>query len=164
MPGGPRGDLFRPLPPDMTPDKWIAQRIIVAPSGCWVWMRTIDRDGYGVASYRGKTQTAQRLAYRTFVDEVIPEGYQIDHLCRYRRCVNPRHLEAVPVAVNFQRGTCPAARRARSDRCIRGHSYAEFGVYHNGGRGGRMRRRCSECIRILSRERAAGRRAARAAA
>jgi hypothetical protein len=34
----------------------------------------------------------------------IPEGLQLDHLCRNRACVNPDHVQPVTNAVNTQRG------------------------------------------------------------
>lgn len=45
---------------------------------------------------------AHRFAYELFVGP-IPSGYDIDHVCRNRRCVNPAHLEAVPGDVNRSR-------------------------------------------------------------
>lgn len=33
----------------------------------------------------------------------VPEGLELDHLCRNRRCYNPHHLEPVTHAVNCQR-------------------------------------------------------------
>jgi HNH endonuclease len=43
-----------------------------------------------------------RWAYEQFISP-IPEGMTIDHLCRFPGCVNPWHLEPVPVAENVRR-------------------------------------------------------------
>lgn len=34
----------------------------------------------------------------------IPEGFELDHLCRTRSCVRPDHLEPVTHAENMRRG------------------------------------------------------------
>ena len=34
----------------------------------------------------------------------VPEGLELDHLCRIRHCVNPDHVEPVTCAVNVRRG------------------------------------------------------------
>lgn len=71
-------------------------------SGCWVWTGKLDEKGYSVASYFGKKTSGYRLSYEMFVGP-IPAGLQIDHLCRNKACVNPEHLEAVTMSVNFLR-------------------------------------------------------------
>lgn len=88
---------------------------------CWTWMGSIDRGGYGRIGYRGKNTRAHRLAY-ALVKGPIPEGLELDHLCRNRTCVNPDHLEPVTHQVN-------AARAARNEykrsitHCRNGHEY-----------------------------------------
>ena len=70
--------------------------------GCWNWAMSKFRNGYGAAAFDGKQHLAHRLSYTVFVGP-IPEGLEIDHLCRNWACVNPAHLEAVTHEVNNRR-------------------------------------------------------------
>lgn len=69
---------------------------------CWEWPKAKDSGGYGVVKFNDKFRKAHRLSYELLVGP-IPEGLQIDHLCRNRGCVNPDHLEPVTARVNVQR-------------------------------------------------------------
>ena len=71
---------------------------------------------------RWRTEWAHRVSYELFRGP-IPDGLQIDHLCRIRHCVNPDHLEAVTQRENILRGTSPSAKAAARDACINGHPY-----------------------------------------
>lgn len=71
---------------------------IVKGYECWYWIGARDRNGYGVF---GQLK-AHRYAYTLLVGE-IPQGLGLDHLCRVRRCVNPKHLEPVTQAENNRR-------------------------------------------------------------
>lgn len=89
------------------------------PDGCWIWTASTDAHGYGRIGVKvepGKTAllSAHRLMYETTVGP-IPDGLQLDHLCRTRACVNPSHLEPVTHAENMRRG-----RLART-ACRNGH-------------------------------------------
>jgi hypothetical protein len=72
---------------------------------CWVWQRAIRCNGYGAYFLNGKTHYAHRAVYEQLIGPV-DASLTLDHLCRVRACVNPAHLEPVPVAVNIQRGAC----------------------------------------------------------
>lgn len=66
----------------------------------------------------------ERLVHRTAYEWAhgpIPEGLQIDHLCRRIRCVAPTHLEAVTNKVNSLRGRSPWALNAQKTHCPKGH-------------------------------------------
>lgn len=91
------------------------------PGDCWPW-RGRPRNGYGRFNFRGKFVSAHCFAYQRLVGP-IPEGFDLDHTCRNRACVNPAHLEPVPPVVNVLRGEGPTAINARKTHCPRGHEY-----------------------------------------
>ena len=71
---------------------------VVSESGCWVWARSLDKEGYG----RWAGKSAHRFFYEKFVGP-IPDGLEIDHLCNNPSCVNPEHLEPVTHQENMRR-------------------------------------------------------------
>lgn len=104
---------------------------------CWLWTTTINRQGYGSFSLgqrRGISIQAHRVSYTVFKG-AIPEGLQIDHLCRVRSCVNPDHLEAVTQEENARR------RKESNTHCPQGHEYSEKNVYSWKG----LRKECRIC-------------------
>ena len=76
---------------------------IIDENGCWIWTNSIHRNGYGRIWMHGKEYLPHRVAYEEFIGP-IPEGLDIDHLCRVRICCNPKHLEPATRQVNIQRG------------------------------------------------------------
>jgi hypothetical protein len=117
-------------------------KVELLKSGCWRWVAGLDRDGYGLFKWGGKTRKAYRWVYEYAVAP-IPSGLTIDHLCRNRWCVNPKHLEAVTNATNVLRGDGPSAHNARKTHCKRGHLLGGENVYVNLA-GARI---CRSCMR-----------------
>lgn len=75
----------------------------ITETGCWEWQKALTSDGYGRVQFNKKQQQAHRVSYELFVSS-IPDGFHVDHLCRNRSCINPKHLEAVSQLENTLRG------------------------------------------------------------
>lgn len=73
-------------------------------TGCWNWTRTIGSNGYGQIGVGGARKKYAHVASYEELVGPIPDGLQLDHLCRNRRCINPAHLEPVTPRENTRRG------------------------------------------------------------
>ncbi len=84
-----------------------ADRVDLGP--CWIWEGRLNANGYG-------PYAAQYIKYRG----PVPDGLDLDHLCRVRACCNPWHLEPVTHRENIRRGV----GHGTETECPSGHSYA----------------------------------------
>jgi hypothetical protein len=75
-------------------DRLLRRIEIVPESGCWIWMGSVDKYGYGrMSSKFGQSPLkTYRVSYELFVGE-IPNGFLVRHKCDIPSCVNPYHLE-----------------------------------------------------------------------
>jgi hypothetical protein len=122
---------------------------IVDENGCWIWQ--LGRSGpggegkqYGVKWDKEKRK--QVRAHRWYYEQAkgpIPEGMDLDHLCRVRLCVNPDHLEPVSRAENLRRGP-----RISGATCKNGHERTEENTIMKADGS----RRCRLCYNAWMRE------------
>ena len=97
-------------------------------SGCWNWTAGTTPLRYGKFRVGGRITYAHRYSYEMAYGP-IPEGLQLDHLCRNPSCVRPSHLEAVTCRENLMRGDTPAAKHAAKTHCPQGHEYNDTNTY-----------------------------------
>ncbi len=154
---GPRADRPRRIGgnqnmDDSWHDRFDEKVEIDSATGCWLWTAAMKPNGYGCFGL-GAQQYAHRVSYERHKGP-IPEGLEIDHLCRVRNCVNPDHLEAVTHRENVRRGTV-GLYNLRKIHCPQGHEYNPENT--------RVTRKNLRNCRVCDRDRhAAARRRARA--
>lgn len=127
---------------------------------CWLWSASLMTTGYGqFVVYKNHHIGAHRFAYELMVGP-IPDGLQIDHLCRVRTCVNPAHLEPVTRGENMHRGI--AIQRIKEEaaartHCKRGHEYTPETSFRRERDNARI---CRSCLTITRKAREQNQRAA----
>lgn len=117
---------------------------------CWEWTANRSGAGYGLFWNGVRKVYAHRWSYEHY-REPIPDGLELDHLCRNRLCVHPSHLEAVTHKENCARGVAGrdgAERQRAKTHCPQGHEYDEANTYRYKGR-----RFCRSCHRHRERAR-----------
>lgn len=132
---------------------------------CWMWTGSKIRGGYGKCTVDKRTTLAHRRAYELAFGP-IPDDLTLDHLCHtadescpgglkcpHRACVNPLHLEPVPLEENVNRGrdTMPK-RMAAKTHCSKGHPYTPENTHYRRTRGyPNPHRDCRACNRERAR-------------
>lgn len=71
-------------------------------NGCWIWQLSLTTQGYGRVQWKGNFYVVHRQLWLES-GRIIPEGLELDHLCRVRACANPDHLEPVTHLENMLR-------------------------------------------------------------
>lgn len=116
---------------------------------CWNWIGSISKSGYGKFTLNQKPSYAHRASYE-LIKGKIPDGLQIDHLCRNRKCVNPEHLEVVTQQENKKRGLAgfiTGLKQRAKTHCPQGHEYSKENTYFSKHKKGN-KRHCRICKQI----------------
>lgn len=107
---------------------------------CWEWQASKNNSRYGTFGIGNqKTTMAHRFSYELFNGK-IPDGLEINHLCKNTSCVNPGHLEVVTRQQNVLKSNAPSAMQAKQTECKYGHplSDSNLAIYNK-------KRVCRKC-------------------
>lgn len=119
---------------------------------CWPWTAATNPSGYGRFGVNRRLHGAHRVSYRLAGRE-IPDGLVIDHTCRNRLCVNPRHLRAVDRFTNVHENSVALGHlHAIKTHCPQGHPYSGDNLIIQAS----GRRACRECRNTQQRARRLG--------
>lgn len=113
---------------------------------CWEWLGARQPSGHGWFRGHHLGYNAHRVAYQ-LERGPIPEGLELDHLCRHPWCVRPSHLEPVSHTENVRRGLAAQPREV----CLKGHPLVEGNIIRAGTSRGKPARRCRTCYHATRR-------------
>ena len=106
-----------------------------------IWTASRNYRGYGQVKIRGKMVGAHRVSFLWHHGE-IPDGLELDHLCRNTACVNPSHLEPVTGTENKRRSIeVITTRNLFKPLCPNSHQYTIVRVCKTCKAEGQRRRR-----------------------
>ena len=109
--------------------------------GCWIWIGSrFHNSGYGRFKFRSRDTNAHIFSWE-WEHGPVPDGLELDHLCRNRACVRPSHLEPVTHRENELRGATVIADNYAKTHCSAGHPLSGENLFIR--RDGR--RRCRTC-------------------
>lgn len=97
---------------------------LVDEDGCWRRPEDAPRmpNGYDRLSVGGQRDYLHRVSYVAWHGP-IPEGKEVNHLCKKRDCGNPAHLQAATHRENMLHGDTIVSRNAAKTSCDNGHEF-----------------------------------------
>jgi hypothetical protein len=136
------------------PDRILTKIKVNVDTDCWEWIASLNWDGYAKTSmgYRFDNSRHNVILSRYFYEEYvakIPKNFEIDHLCKNRKCVNPQHLEAVTHYENIQRADYKIYHTLnKKTHCKRGHEFDKINTRINK----KGTRDCRACHRLYAKK------------
>jgi hypothetical protein len=129
--------------------EWLAAKFwprVEKTETCWLWtgalVKLYGQIHLGTVEGRSVTWTTHQLSWLVDGRE-ITAGYELDHLCRVKRCCNPDHLDPVTHHINGVRAW------AHVTHCPKGHEYTESNTIRSGPH--KTRRACRACYLVTQR-------------
>lgn len=107
---------------------------------CLLWTAGKAGKGYGYFWHEGRMKRAHKVLWE-HENGPVPDGFDLDHLCRVRHCVNPDHLEPVTRSENNKRGSSTRL----VNKCRRGHVILNDSDFYYDKKG---RRECRMCRKL----------------
>lgn len=130
------------------------KKIVRAVNGCWISTYSVASHGYAQIGWQSKAEGHHIvLAHRASWEKVngsVPVAMTLDHRCREKRCVNPKHLRLME---NFENGRRTNGVDWRVGECANGHpnSMLADDPHRTDKRGNpRIGKRCSECMKVYA--------------
>lgn len=81
-------------------DFFMARCDVDETTGCWLWQRCVQINGYGQFRWKRRTRIAHRESFLALVGP-IPPGKVVMHNCDRPACCNPAHLRLGTQADNL---------------------------------------------------------------
>lgn len=116
-------------------------------TGCLIYIRRKNKQGYGYVGHNNKDILAHRAAWMA-QNGPIPIGIQVCHSCDNPSCINISHLFLGTNKENQM--DCSAKGRRKKFRVIHCKFGHEYNIFNTGIKKSSLRRYCRECIRIRS--------------
>lgn len=114
---------------------------------CHEWVGAKDKNGYGQTNINRKNVYTHRYVYER-ANGPIPDGLEVDHVCRNKSCCNLLHLRLVTRAENvLENSDGLAAVNRRKTHCVHGHKFDEANTKIREYAPGKPRRDCRKCIK-----------------